>query len=158
GNETARWMVRPFDGSFDDGATAEPFLTGVPDAWTTGIAIGDTVVAVGTGRDEGFDLFVSEGGGPARRGHHHPAIVGGAGLSRDESLIAVEHAEHGDSMHFALRVLRPDGDTVADLWDGPGLGLRASGWSPVAGDQRLAVVHERGGRHRPAIWNPATGE
>jgi dienelactone hydrolase len=158
GDETARWMVRPFDGSHDDGAATEPFLPGVPDAWTTGIAMGDSVVAVGTGRDEGFDVFVSVDGGPARSIHHHPEILSVAGLSRDESLLAIEHAEHGDSMHFALRVVRPGGETVADLWDGPGLGLHAAPWSPVAGDQRLAITHERTGRHRPGIWSPETGE
>jgi dienelactone hydrolase len=158
GDETARWMVRPFDGTFDDGAPAEPFLPGVPDAWTTGIAMGDSVVAVGTGRDEGFDVFVSVDGAPAESVHHHAEINAVVGLSRDESLLAIEHAEHGDSMHFALRVVRPSGETVGDLWDGPGLGLHGSAWSPVAGDQRLAIVHERGGRHRPGIWDPTTGE
>jgi dienelactone hydrolase len=158
GDEAARWMVRPFDGSFDDDTPAEPLLPGVPEAWTTGIAVGRSVVAVGTGRDSGFDIFVSVDGGAARSVHHHVELQGVAGLSRDESLLAVEHAEHGDSMHFALRVLRPDGETVADLWDGPGLGLHAGGWSPVAGDQRLAIVHERGGRHRPGIWDPTSGE
>ena len=60
-------------------------------------------------------------GGPARSIHHHAEILAVAGLSRDESLLALEHAEHGDSMHFALRVVRPaTGETVADLWDGPG--------------------------------------
>jgi acetyl esterase/lipase len=157
GDETARWMVRPFDGSHDDGA-AEPFLPGVPDAWTTGLAMGDSIVAIGTGRDQGFDVFVSVDGGPARSVHRHREIVSVAGLSRDESLLALEHAEHGDSMHFALRVVSPSGETVADLWDGPGLGLHAGPWSPVAGDQRLAIVHERGGRHRPGIWNLETGE
>ena len=130
GDETARWMVRPFDGSFDDGVAAEPFLPGVPDAWTTGIAVGDSVIAAGTGRDDGFDVFVSIDGGPARSIHHHREIVSVSGLSRDESLVALEHAEHGDSMHFALRVVRPSGEAVADLWDGPGLGLDAAGVHP----------------------------
>jgi len=120
--------------------------------------MGDSIVAAGTGRDQGFDVYVSVDGGPARSVHHHQEIVSVAGLSRDETLLALEHAEHGDSMHFALRVIRPSGETVADLWDGPGLGLHAGAWSPVAGDQRLAIVHERSGRHRPGIWNLETGD
>lgn len=159
GDETARWMVVPFDAAPDGRVAAQPFLPGVPDAWTTGIAIGDSIVAVGTGRPEGFDVYVSVDGAPARSIHHHAEIVAMADLSLDESLLAIEHAEHGDSVHFALRIVRPaTGETVAELWDGPGLGLHAAGWSPVAGDQRLAIVHERGGRHRPGIWDLATGE
>src|SRR5205807_106431 len=49
------------------------------------------------------------------------------------------------------------GDPVADLWDGPGRSLLAGAWSPVPGDQRLIVVHERTGVARPAIWAPETG-
>ena len=159
GGETARWMVQPFGASPNGRTTAEPFLSGVPDAWTTGIAIGDSVVAVGTGLPEGFDVYVSVDGGPARSVHHHAEIVAVADLSPDDSMLAIEHAEHGDSVHFALRVVRPaTGETVADLWDGPGLGLRAAVWSPVAGDQRLAILHERGGRHRPGVWDLGTGE
>jgi len=45
-----------------------------------------------------------------------------------------------------------------DLWDGEGYGLFAAGFSPVAGDGRLALLHERGGRLRPAIWDPGSGE
>jgi dipeptidyl aminopeptidase/acylaminoacyl peptidase len=158
GDETARWMVQPFDTAGEGFDPGEPFLPDVPDAWTTGIAIGDSVVAVGTGRPEGFDVYVSVDGGPARSVHHHAEIVAVADLSRDESLLALAHAEHGDSVHFALRVIRPSGETVADLWDGPGLGLHAAAWSPLVGDQRLAIVHERGGRHRPGIWDLGTGE
>jgi dipeptidyl aminopeptidase/acylaminoacyl peptidase len=158
GDETARWVVQPFDAPLEE-AAPEPLLPGVPDAWTTGIVIGDSVVAVGTGRDEGFDVYVSVDGAPAQSIHHHAEIVAVADLSRDEALLALEHAENGDSMHFALRVVRPaTGENVADLWDGPELGLHAAAWSPVAGDQRLAIVHERGGRHRPGIWDLGTGE
>nr|MDQ6928543.1 prolyl oligopeptidase family serine peptidase [Actinomycetota bacterium] len=42
-------------------------------------------------------------------------------------------------------------------WDGPDLGLSVAGWSPVAGDQRLALVHEREGHDRPAVWDLTTG-
>src|SRR5207244_9500595 len=46
---------------------------------------------------------------------------------------------------------------VADLHD-PGLTLVAGDWSPVPGDQRLALVHEREGVERPAVWDLRSGE
>src|SRR5690606_35293308 len=82
--------------------------------------------------------------------------------SHDSSLIAIEHTEHGDAMHSALRVLRPDGSTVADLDDTEGgtreLGLEVLGFAPVAGDTRLLVGHQRRGRWEPMVWDVATGE
>src|SRR5690606_41453727 len=48
--------------------------------------------------------------------YHHAEDAHVAALSRGESLIAIGHSEHGDSRHMALRVVRPDGATVADLW------------------------------------------
>ena len=32
-----------------------------------------------------------------------------------------------------------------------------SAWSPIPGDQRLAIGHERRGERAPAIWDVATG-
>src|SRR5207244_8647057 len=62
------------------------------------------------------------------------------------------------SRHPALRVVDPTGRAMADLWDGPGRGLWATGWSPVPGDQRLLVRHERKDQQRPLIWDLATGD
>ena len=73
--------------------------------------------------------------------------------------MAIGHSEHGDSRHPALRVVRvTDGGTVAELWDGPGLGVEALGFAPVRGDQRLLVLHERRGRGELLVWDVATGE
>ncbi len=58
---------------------------------------------------------------------------------------------------MALRVLRPDGSTVADLWDGPGKGVYGAGFAPVDGDSRLLVNHERRGREEMLIWDPVAG-
>ncbi len=80
------------------------------------------------------------------------------GLSADGSLLCLQHAELGDEMHEALRVIDPrTGGTVADLVD-EGKQLASAAWSPIVGDRRLAVVHERGGIPQPAIWDPVTGE
>ncbi|MBA2529137.1 MAG: S9 family peptidase [Euzebyales bacterium] len=87
----------------------------------------------------------------------HPAGVGG--LSRDGLLLALSHTEHGDTLHPALRVCDArTGEALAELWDGPGNGVTASGWCPVPGDGRLAIVADRTGRRLPEVWTPTTGE
>jgi len=154
GDEVGHWVVEPFAGG-----EAVPLLEGVDDAWSAGLALGDDVAAVGTATDEGYSVHVSEAGGPARLLHHHAEVVEVAGLSRDGSLLALQHAEHGDSMHMAVRVVNPrTGGVVGEQWDGEGLGLSVAGFSRVPGDQRLALVHEREGTERPAVWDLATGE
>ena len=79
-------------------------------------------------------------------------------LSADGSLLCLEHAEHGDLIHTALRVIDPrSGDTVGDQLD-DGMSLIAKCWAPVQGDSRLAFEHEGSGDERPGIWDLATGE
>ena len=73
-------------------------------------------------------------------------------------MLCLEHAEHGDLIHPALRVIDPrTGATIGEQVD-EGLALSARCWSPVPGDQRLVLGHEREGDERPAIWDLATGE
>ena len=69
-------------------------------------------------------------------------------------MLCIQHSEHGDSRHPALRVIDLAGRRVAELRDGHGLGLEAGSWSPVRGDARLLVHHERDGIRRPGIWSP----
>jgi dipeptidyl aminopeptidase/acylaminoacyl peptidase len=88
----------------------------------------------------------------------HREDAGVSGLSRDEDLLVLSHSEHGDNRHPALRTVTLDGETVADLWDGPGLGLWAVGWSRVPGDRRYLFLHERRDLPRPMLWWPETGE
>ncbi|NEE25144.1 S9 family peptidase, partial [Streptomyces sp. SID7982] len=93
--------------------------------------------------------------------YRHRESAGVGDLSHDGTLIALEHTEHGDAMHSALRVVRPDGSTVAELDDTEGgtkeLGLSVLGFAPVAGDPRLLVGHQRRGRWEPMIWDPVAG-
>lgn len=153
GDEVGHWLVAPFEEG-----EPRPLAPGVPDAWTTGLCLGDGLVVAGTAADDGFSVFVVEGDAPARLIHRHPQLVDVAALSRDSSLLALAHAEHGDTMHLAVRVVDArTGDGRGDQWDGPGFGLGVAGWSPVAGDNRLAMTHEREGLERPAIWDLATG-
>jgi dipeptidyl aminopeptidase/acylaminoacyl peptidase len=154
GDEVGHWLVQPFTGG-----ASTPLVAGVADAWSAGLALGDTLTVVGTADDGGFVVHVSEKGAAARALHHHTEPVEVAGLSRDGSLLALEHAEHGDAIHLAVRVVDPrTGEVAGEQWDGEGLGLSVGGWARAPGDQRVALVHEREGKARPAIWDLASGE
>ena len=165
GDESGTWMAAPFSGG-----APEPFAEGLPHGWDDGMAPGLDRTAVGISGRDGFALYVTDRDGRTRRLRQSPEsiLLGGsnsmvrggtevAALSADEGLVAVEHGEHGDLIHAALRVLDTrTGDVVADLED-EGKELVAFAWSPVPGDDRLAIGHERRGERAPAIWEPRTG-
>ncbi|MFD5095202.1 prolyl oligopeptidase family serine peptidase [Amycolatopsis thailandensis] len=151
GDEFGSWVREPFA----PGAAAERAVPDVHDGYPAGLEIGTRVIAVGVSTDDGSELFAHIGG-ETTSFYRHEDDAGIASLSRDESLLAISHSEHGDSRHPALRVLSTDGfGTVADKWDGEGKGLGALEFSPVAGDQRLLVLHERRGREELLIWDTA---
>lgn len=158
GDEIGRWMAQPFAGG-----EAAPLVEGIPDAWSAGLSIRgrgpEQVVAMGTAATEGgYSVWVAHGSDSPRLLHRHEMPVSVAGLSADGTLLALEHAEHGDSIHLALRVVDArTGATVGELYDGEGKGLSVAGWSPVPGDNRLVVDHELTGLDRPALWDPVTG-
>ena len=166
GDEQGRWVSAPFEGGGE-----EPMLALEP-GWTSGIALGLRTIAVGRSDRDGYSIHVSVDGGPTRELYHHTraASIGGTageiertgfnlgGLSADERLLCIAHTERGDEIRKALRVYDvATGEVAGEQWDGEGLGLHADAWSPVAGDQRLAITHERYDRGRPAIWDLATG-
>jgi dipeptidyl aminopeptidase/acylaminoacyl peptidase len=153
GSEFGCWRAQPFAGG-----PATPAAPGLPPAYQSGLALGRGFAVVGSTRAEGSEVhLVPEAGEPFLL-YRHAEYAAPAGLSRDGSLLAIEHSEHGDSRHRALRVLDRNGESVAELWDGPGLGLSAGEWSPRTGDQRLLVVHERTGSRRPAVWSPGSAD
>ena len=162
GNEHGRWVAAPFEGG-----EPAPFVAGVPDAWNMGMDAVGEVTAVGLSLDDGtYAVHIETGGRPARELYRHerPAGVaiewesGRGGLSADASLVCVRHAERGDIEHYALRALETwSGATAGEQWD-QGLNLLPGAWSPVAGDQRLVIRHEREGYERPAIWDLAGGK
>lgn len=154
GSEFGTWMAEPFQG----GATPREAAPGVEQAYGAGLALGRGFAVVGTSTDAGSRIWISTPESMAEVLYSHREDAEIADLSRDERLLAISHAEHGDSRHPALRVLDRSGHAVADLWDGAGLGLVARAWSPVPGDQRLIVIHERAGTDRPAVWAPEAGE
>lgn len=152
GDEVGRFLVTPFGGG-----TPQPLVPDAPDGWSEGLSMRAGRIAVGVSDDAGFALFVADGDGTREVYRHtQPASVGG--LSEDASLLAVSHTEHGDTLHPALRILTPDGEAAADLWDGKGNTVSPGRWSPVSGDPLLAVHADRSGRTRPELWNPVTSE
>lgn len=165
GDESGTWVAAPFSGG-----AAEPLAESLPSGWDEGLAPGATRTAAAISGRDGFALYAVEADGSTRRLAQRPdsILLGGsnamtrggtelAGLSADEGLVCIEHGENGDLIHAALRVLDArTGAVVADLHD-ESRELVAFAWSPVPGDERLAIGHERRGERAPAIWEPRTG-
>ncbi|HEV2951284.1 MAG TPA: S9 family peptidase, partial [Actinomycetota bacterium] len=163
GDESGRWYAQPFEGG-----GSRLLFPELDPGWNEGIAWVPGMLAISISRHDGFAVYVSEDGGAtvkeAARSTEHMRVAGRhggynrGGLSPDGTLLCLQHAEHGDEMHEALRVIDPrTGATVADLVD-QGKQIASSAWSPIVGDRRLAVVHERNGIPQPALWDTVTGE
>lgn len=158
GDEFGHWTAQPW--SAGPGAATAPAVPGARDGYPAGLEIGRRRTAVGVSTDDGTTLLVHErdSAEQARVVYRHTEDAGVGALSEDETLLAISHSEHGDSRHPSLRVLDlGSGGTVADLHDGPGKGVAPLEFSPIAGDQRLLVAHERRGREELLIWDPSTG-
>jgi len=163
GDESGRWLVQPYAGG-----ETRPFLEGVPHGWNEGLAQAPGIVAAGISDRDGFAVYVSLDGTPATEIYRSSESVrigsvdqGGfllGGLSTDGTLLCFEHAEHGDLLHPALRVVDPRTGAVVGEQVDESMSLLAKCWSPVPGDQRLAYDHEREGDERPGLWDLATGE
>ncbi len=149
GDEFGAWKKQPFEGG--EAVAATP---GVPDAYPAGLALGRTGTVVGCSGDDGSSVHLLSGGTTRLLyASEHDAAV--ADLSTDETLVLISHSEHGDSRHPAMRVLQPDGTCVAELWDGPGLGLDPIGFSPVG--HEVLALHEQRGRPELLLWDPSDG-
>jgi dipeptidyl aminopeptidase/acylaminoacyl peptidase len=166
GDESGRWLARPFEGG-------EPreLLPGAPVGWPDGLTVGPHLAAAVIADREGFAVHVSEDGGPANEIYRHvDRLTIGVGefeiegfelggLSADETLLAVGAAQDGDNIHSEILVLDPrSGEVVAELADGAGFAVFPVAWSPIPGDQRLAIAHERQDLERPGVWDARTGE
>ena len=159
GAESGQWVVA----RFDEDAPPRPLLEGVPEGWDEGLAIGRRRVVAAISTAERFSIWVSDAGAPARCLHSRPEMVNlgvddEAALSADETLVVFEYADGGDVHHPALRVIDTEaGTTTADLrWEG--IAVSSHGFSPVSGDVRVAISHERDGERRPALWDVRSGE
>lgn len=166
GDESGRWMAMPVEGG-----DARDLLPGAPIGWPDGLVVGRRVVVGVIADRDGFAVYLSRDGGPAKEIHRdvdsisieatdfHLEGFGLAGLSADEELVCIEVAQDGDNIHRALRVLDLEtGSVVAELADGAGYGLDAFAWSPVEGDRRILIGHERNDLLRPTLWDPVSGE
>ncbi|HEY8727992.1 MAG TPA: S9 family peptidase, partial [Acidothermaceae bacterium] len=153
GSEFGSWRRTPFTGGVSHEA-----VVGLAPSYSSGLCLGlDGLSVVGCSTDAGASVYATREGGAPVLLYAHPQDASVAALSRDGALVAIEHSEHGDSRHMALRVLRvADGSTVAELWDGPGLGIDGVAFAPVVGDHRMIARHERLGRWTPFIWDVAT--
>ncbi|MFD9820259.1 S9 family peptidase [Streptomyces violascens] len=159
GDEFGVWRRQPFAGGDDE--TAVP---GLGPSYPAGLALGrDGTAVIGRSTDDdGSTIHVVRPGSAPVEIYRHRESAGVGDLSHDGTLIAVEHTEHGDAMHSALRVVRPDGTAVAELDDTKGgteeLGLEVLGFAPLPGDTRLLIAHQRRGRWEPMIWDVSLGE
>jgi dienelactone hydrolase len=157
GDEFGHWVAEPFAGRAP-GADPACAVSGVEDGYPAGLEIGRRLVAAGTSTDDGTRIWLGQRGEPARVVYAHAEDAGVGALSDDETLLAISHSEHGDSRHPAVRVVRTvDGGAVAEKSDGPGRGLTPLAFAPVAGDQRLLLLHERHGREELLVWDVAAG-
>ena len=150
GSELGVWRAQPFEGGPDRAATD------LGPAYSANTAVGSGFALVGRSASLGTTIDLSAEGGSRRLYTHRQAANVGS-LSADEQLFTLVHSEHGDARNRAVRVLDRAGTALAELWDGPGRGLKPLRWSPVAGDQRVLVTHERDGIGRPLLWDALTG-
>ena len=151
GNELGRWVREPFAGG-----AREWFLGEIEPSYSAGIALGTGVAIIGRSRGgEGSTVYVVRDGAEPVRIYAHRQSANVGALSRDEQLFALSHSERGDSRNRAVRIVDLDGYEVAELWDGPGRGLEPGDWSPIAGDQRILVGHDRDGRRRWLVYDVA---
>jgi len=160
GDEFGHWVAEPFGGR-PDGWAPTPAVAGTAAGYPAGLELGTRIIAIAGSTDDGTIIWTRAE--DTHEVYSHPQDAGVGALSRDETLLAIHHSEHGDSRHPALRVFRlaADGtvaETVGELHDGEGKGVDALEFAPVDGDQRLLVNHERRGRDELLLWDLATGE
>ena len=155
GDEFGQWQRQPFGSG---PGSASLVLPTVAPGYSAGLEVGEHVVLAGFSDDDGTRIHLSFRGGEPAVVYRHSGDAGVDALSRDENIWVLAHSEHGDSRYPALRALSvTDGSVLAELDDSPGKGLSAITFSPVAGDQRVLVGHERRGRDELLLWDVTTG-
>ncbi|SDO87529.1 Dipeptidyl aminopeptidase/acylaminoacyl peptidase [Nakamurella panacisegetis] len=155
GDEFGQWQRQPFGSG---PGSASLVLPTVDPGYSAGLEVGQQVIVAGFSDDDGTRIHLSLRGGEPAVVYRHAGDAGVDTLSRDESIWVLAHSEHGDSRYPALRALAvTDGSVLAELDDTPGKGLSAITFSPVAGDQRVLVGHERRGRDELLLWDVSTG-
>ena len=166
GAETGSYVIAPFD----EDVAAEPLIEGLPKGWSEGLAIGRKRSIAGVSTEAGYSIWAAEHGEMARMLYEHAqpvrlaggwglaGAVGRSALSADDRIACLEVMEDGDVLHPALRAIdATTGETLAQLRD-PGRALAGFAFSPMPGDARMAITHDRTGERRPALWNAVSGE
>jgi dienelactone hydrolase len=159
GDERGRWRRQPFDLSGPAGGAAQIAIPDIPPGYPVGLCLGHGVAAVGVSEVGGVRLYLHHfDDAHTTMLYESPRHARAADMSYDETLLAIQHSEHGDADYPALRVLRiGDGTAVGqvagELWDGVGRALRAEAFAPCPGDSRLLLHHERSGRSEPMLWD-----
>ena len=155
GDEFGRWQRQAFGAG---PGSASPSMPTVLPGYPAGLEAGCGVTIAGFVDDDGTRIHLVAGDADPRvvyRDEHDAAVDG---LSRDETIWLLAHSEHGDSRYPALRAVSvADGRILSELDDNPGKGLGALEFSPVAGDQRVLVGHERRGRDELLLWDAVSG-
>ncbi len=162
GDEYGTWRRQPF-GSPPGWRAEDPL--GLAPAYSAGLHLARDGTAVVGRSDPAYGTTIHQVFlGPIAATSAPVLIYAGrhdaeaSALSDDGNVLAVGHAEHGDARHPALRVVAADtGAPLAELADGPGRGLWALEFAPLAGDTRLLVLHERTGMARAAVWDVLSG-
>ncbi len=170
GDAVAWWCDDSGDGNGEwvatsiDGDSTSALLTELGNGWSEGLAWCGGTVAIALTDGESYRLYVGGAGGEGRLVHESTRPFGlgrewettPGGLSIDGALLCLRHSDAGDMLHFGLRVIDvTSGHVYGDLVD-EGLSVRVASWSPVVGDQRVALIHERDGIDRPSVWEPTT--
>ena len=161
GDERGRLVAVPFSGGEPEAVFPE-----LAEGWLMGLSFEAGRAAISIEIEGIYRTYVVEADGSSRElvAYANASGVGslyptwGGGLSPDGTLVCLQHAEHGDILHNALRVLDVSTGEIAGEIADEGRNLSPVAWSPVAGDQRLAFTSERGRFERPAIWDVATGD
>ncbi|WP_219463865.1 S9 family peptidase [Nonomuraea rhizosphaerae] len=154
GDEFGEWWRQPFTGGPDE-LVAPDLPAGQPGGIALSIA---GLAAISLASEGSFRIHLVRPGESSKLLYEHEEAAWVADMSLDGSLIAINHGEYGDFRHPALRVVRPNGEAVAELYDGKDKGVIGLRFAPVTGDRRMLALHERRHRHEPLVWDPVTGE
>lgn len=158
GAELGRWRCQPF--SFmvgDDPRLQRDAVPEAEDGYPAGIAMGSESAIVGLQSSRGSEIWRRDGDSAAELIYRHKQyglIV--IDITGDESLVAIDHCEHGDPRNTALCVMTKSGDRLAELRD-LGTELHGLGFNPAHSRSELLVAHNRHGRRGILTWDPADG-
>ncbi|HEU4797305.1 MAG TPA: prolyl oligopeptidase family serine peptidase, partial [bacterium] len=152
GSELGRWVIEPFEGA------GSRSIAPLPPAHSAGAVLGNRFAVIGLSGETGTSIHLVDPSGEVAVLYRHREAARVVDISRDETLIAINHSEHGDMMHQAVRISDVAGRPICDLHDGPHRGLMIREWSPVHGDPRLIIQHQRREMAQPLILNAHTGE